>query len=169
MRCIHHRQYSRWNKVRVSWLMLRHFQSVHTQIWWAKPESVRRSPSGFIIYPRRTNETREEHVVELEQGVAEKTCHNPLDAPRRNTHISCVELLNTVTHESMHQVHEHFEQIWYQEANSAYYCKRQACAFQPNIKLPVPDHLWRLFRRKKHVTSHWMLHTETRIFPVWNS
>ena len=36
--------------------------------------------------------------------MADKTCHYPLNAPPRNTHISCVELPNTIAQGSLQRV-----------------------------------------------------------------
>ena len=64
----------------------------------------------YKLSPQNTQDKRErrEHVM------ADETRHNRLDAPHRNTHISCVELPNAVTHESIHQVREYSEQalVW---------------------------------------------------------
>ena len=51
----------------------------------------------------------------LAQVYVDETCYNPSSAPHGNTHISCVELPNTVTHVSLHRVREHSEHMSLQE------------------------------------------------------
>lgn len=92
---------------------LQHRCSMHTLVWWADPESVHRNPLRYVYYQCRRHQNRKKRKkssLEMEEHVvAHHTCHKPMNASNRNTHISCVQLPNTVTREILHRVHEHSE------------------------------------------------------------
>ena len=73
--------------------------------------------------------------------MADKTRRKPLTAPYRITHISCVKPPNAVTRESVHQVREHSEQIFYSRNITSQTWSGPLLVFLVSVrKFPVPSY-----------------------------